>query len=127
MGKVPLHLEVEKVMEKMEGIQLKSPPDVLLPKLLQNSTQHFPNDESKVEVGPRTPSSSHESPKEKVFGAGEAGKVRTQQRGVSKSFLSLPKLDKQTLPGVEATLAVIHGFGVNLWKIKRAHLAPFHP
>lgn len=89
-------MEVEKVMEKMEGIQPKPPPDVLLPVFPQNSAWHFPNDESNVEVGPRTPSSSLESPKEKVFGAGEAGQARTQQQGVSKSFPSLSNLDKQT-------------------------------
>lgn len=99
VGKVPLHLgltEVEKVMEKMEGIQPKPPPDVLLPIFLKNSAWHFPNDELSLEVAPRTPSSSLESPKEKVFGAGEAGQVRSQQQGVSKSFPSLSNLDKQT-------------------------------
>lgn len=37
VGEVPLHLglmEVEKVMKKMEGIQLKPPPAILLPVFL---------------------------------------------------------------------------------------------
>lgn len=89
-------MEVEKVMEKMEGIQPKPPPDVLLPVFPQNSAWHFPSDGPNVEVGPRTPLSSLESPKENVFGAGEAGQVRTQQQGVSRSSPLLSNLDKQT-------------------------------
>lgn len=99
VGKVLLQLrlmKVEKVTEKMEEIQHKPPPDVLLLMFPQNPAWHCSNYEPSMEVRPRTPLSSLESPKEKVFGAGEAGQVRIQQRRVSKSFPSLSSLDKQT-------------------------------
>lgn len=99
MGKVPLHLglmKVEKVMEKMEGIQPKPPPDVLLPLFLQNSAWYFPNENSAWKWDQGHLQAALRAPKEKVFGAGEAGQVRTQQWGVSKSFPSLSNLDKQT-------------------------------